>query len=111
MSTVKQDKLSQNEIETSVKWVKPSGFEIQTNDLKASVELAESLGWKRKLIIDPDKGDGVPGSSRWHKVQIMSFDSKEEIACYVKEVSGQSLDKRGSLYTVKMKAVEVLCDE
>jgi len=30
-----------------IKWVKPNGNEVETNDLKASIEAAEALGWKR----------------------------------------------------------------
>ena len=30
-----------------IKWVKPSGDTIETNDLPANVEAAEALGWKR----------------------------------------------------------------
>lgn len=28
------------------KWVKPSGDEVETNDLPATIEAAEKLGWK-----------------------------------------------------------------
>ena len=31
-----------------MKWIKPSGVEVETNDLKASVEAAKALGWKPK---------------------------------------------------------------
>ena len=30
-----------------IKWVKPSGIEIETNDNKATVDYCESLKWKR----------------------------------------------------------------
>ena len=30
-----------------IKWIRPSGNEIETNNTKASVEYAESHGWKR----------------------------------------------------------------
>lgn len=30
-----------------IKWKKPSGLEIETNDEPATVEYCESLGWKR----------------------------------------------------------------
>lgn len=29
-------------------WIRPSGREIETNDLDETVKLAKSLGWKRK---------------------------------------------------------------
>lgn len=29
-----------------MKWVKPSGQEIETNDLPETIEYCESLGWK-----------------------------------------------------------------
>ena len=31
-----------------ITWGKPSGAEIQTNDLPATIATAEGLGWKRK---------------------------------------------------------------
>ena len=30
-----------------IKWVKPSGAKVETNELEANVKAAESLGWKR----------------------------------------------------------------
>lgn len=33
-----------------MKWIKPSGLEIETNDLKATVKYCESLGWKKKEV-------------------------------------------------------------
>ncbi len=32
---------------STIKWVKPNGNEIETNDLKDTVEYCESLNWKR----------------------------------------------------------------
>ena len=29
-------------------WIKPSGTEVETNDLPATIEAAKSLGWKPK---------------------------------------------------------------
>lgn len=31
-----------------IKWVKPNGKEIETNELDATIEAAEKLGWERK---------------------------------------------------------------
>lgn len=31
-----------------IKWVKPSGVEIETNDMPETVAYCESLEWKRK---------------------------------------------------------------
>ncbi len=40
-----------------IKWKKPSGLEIETNDMEATVVYCESLGWKRvkamKLPVEP----------------------------------------------------------
>lgn len=30
-----------------IKWIKPNGNEIETNDEKATIEYCESLGWER----------------------------------------------------------------
>ncbi len=29
-----------------MKWLRPSGVDIETNDLKATIEYCKSLGWK-----------------------------------------------------------------
>lgn len=31
-----------------IKWIKPNDIEVETNDLKATVEYCESLGWMRE---------------------------------------------------------------
>jgi hypothetical protein len=30
-----------------IKWIRPSGTEIETNESEASIEVAKALGWKR----------------------------------------------------------------
>lgn len=31
-----------------MKWIRPSGLEIETNDLEETVKYCKSLGWKEK---------------------------------------------------------------
>lgn len=48
-----------------MKWIKPSGIEIETNDKEETIEYCKSLGWKEKNesvdskpekpIVDPGK--------------------------------------------------------
>jgi hypothetical protein len=38
-----------------MKWVKPSGVEIETRDTEEIIEYCESLGWKRKTSRRPKK--------------------------------------------------------
>jgi hypothetical protein len=45
-----------------MKWVKPNGTEIETNDSDATREYARSLGWKPKR--GRPKKDKVDGDSR-----------------------------------------------
>lgn len=33
-----------------MKWIKPNGNTIEANDNKATIEYAESLGWKRATV-------------------------------------------------------------
>ena len=46
-----------------IKWKKPDGTELETNDAKGTVEYAENAGWKRagdKQVEDkPGSGDGT----------------------------------------------------
>ena len=46
-----------------MKWIKPNGTEIETNDLPATIEAAHNLGWKeakkkpgRKKKVESDDG-------------------------------------------------------
>jgi len=32
----------------TIKWIKPSGVEIQTNDREETIKYCESLGWERE---------------------------------------------------------------
>jgi hypothetical protein len=38
-----------------MKWIRPSGSEIETNDLEETIKHCESLGWKRKEKEEPKK--------------------------------------------------------
>jgi len=94
-----------------IKWKKPSGVEIVTNDLDATIDMAASLGWelvKDSKPMDGDKGHGKPGTMRWHEVQINAMNDKSEVAQYVKSVTSQDIDKRGGLDIVKEKATQAL---
>ena len=44
-----------------IKWERPSGTEITTNEEKATVEAAEALGWKRAN--EPKKRGPKPSKS------------------------------------------------
>ena len=43
-----------------IKWIRPSGSEIVTNDLKRTIETAEDFGWKRKDAEVKPKRRGRP---------------------------------------------------
>ena len=36
-----------------ITWTKPNGTEVETNESKASIEAAKSLGWERKSTEKP----------------------------------------------------------
>jgi hypothetical protein len=38
-----------------MKWIKPSGLEIETNDMKETIEYCKSLGWKDAKSKPKDK--------------------------------------------------------
>jgi len=87
-----------------IKWLKPSGIEVETNE--ESIEAAEALGWKR--VNDGEKGSGQPGSDQWHETAVLGMDSKEEIYQYVVAVCGEHIDLRGSISTIQKKAIKAL---
>jgi len=43
-----------------MKWIRPSGTEIETNDREVTIEYCKSLGWKeaetRKVMSPPKEG-------------------------------------------------------
>lgn len=96
-----------------IKWTKTNGQEIETNDLEATVEYCESLGWKRseqeeRLPTDGDKGSGKPGTMEWHRHWINDLHDKAEIADYVRELTGEKLDLRGNLKAAKTRALKMI---
>ncbi len=80
-----------------IKWIRPSGSEIETGEGKEMEAYAASQGWKRKEAEDT----GEPG----HPIDEM--ESKEEISDYLKSYCVEC-DMRGSLGKVKEKALIAL---
>ena len=93
----------------SIEWIRPSGTNITTNDEKATILHAESLGWSRanqaaeqketkKIICHLDK----------HLSIVNAMSDKDSITKYIEDVFATKLDKRGSLETVKNKATTLI---
>ncbi len=40
-----------------IKWIKPSGAEVETNDLEANIDMALSLGWKTEEMLEKEKAE------------------------------------------------------
>ena len=76
---------------------------------KAEAEKAEKLA-AREYAPDPEKGDGAPGSREWHMNALAGLEDKDEIAAYA-ERCGHSIDKRGSVETVRQKALDAICGD
>lgn len=113
-----------------IKWIKPSGLEITTNERSETVAYCEKLGWERakREILHPakqdnisrsdakaavkkvigDKGWGKPGSIEWHETALYGMHDKKEIEDYVKDICGFDIDRRGGVKAVRNKAVKVL---
>ena len=58
-------------------------------------------------VVDGDKGDGELGSVQWNANAIASMESKEEVLELMENL-GITIDKRGSLATIKTKAISAL---
>ena len=80
-----------------IKWIRPSGSEIETGEGKEMEAYAVSQGWKLK------KPEYTEHSS--HPIDDM--ESKEEISNYL-QGAGVECDMRGSLGKVKAKALAAL---
>ena len=75
-----------------IKWLRPSGTTIETAEGENIESFAKQNGWVRVNASDPLAG----------------LESKEEVFNYVLDKTGISIDKRGSLDTVKAKASSAL---
>lgn len=60
-------------------------------------------------VPDPDKGDGVPGSEDWHRNRLAVLEDKDAIQDYAARC-GAHIDKRGTLDTVREKALRAIVD-
>ena len=77
-----------------MKWLRPSGTIIETGDGEGIRAYAEANGW---VPADEASQNEIPD-------ELFLFEAKEEVFNYVLEKTGISIDKRGSLDTVKGKA-------
>ena len=96
-----------------ITWVRPSGREITTNNRKETIVFAENKGWKLKLDnIEPEINieTDVPVELAHARIEsiINAMTDKDSIEAYVLEAKSIDLDKRGSLDTVKEKAIKAL---
>jgi len=80
-------------------WEKPNGNILETNDEKATVEYCESLGFKPYQHNE---------ETDFHTDCVQSLDTKAGVVDYIKDNFGIVIDKRGSLDTVKSKALDVV---
>ena len=88
-----------------IKWIKPNGLEINTNDLPDTISYAIELGWRP---YDPDEEPQEPiQEENSLEASIGLCETKEELKTLLRE-SGLSVDMRGSLDKVKAKALEVI---
>lgn len=78
-----------------IKWIRPSGSEIETGEGKEMEAYGVSQGWKLKTSKVSTPFDGM--------------ETKDDIADYL-ENAGVSCDMRGSLEKVKEKALAALED-
>lgn len=79
-----------------MKWQKPSGVLIETNDRQETVAEAKRLGWKP--FTENNDVD----------VLINAAETKEELEAVAKEHLNIDLDKRMSLDNMRVRALEVL---
>ena len=75
-------------------WTKPDGLTIEVNDRPGVKEYLGSIGW---ILAEEVSQNEIPD-------ELFLFETKEEVFNYVLEKTGISIDKRGSLDTVKGKA-------
>ena len=81
----------------SIKWKKPSGIEIETNDLPATVAECERLGYER-LTEDIDPVADI----------IKKMKTKDEIDSFVQTSYGLEVDTSGSIAAYKKRVIEAI---
>jgi hypothetical protein len=82
-------------------------------------EKMEAMGWVKDPGLLPEQYDepaheeseaGKEESNHDHELAVMAMDTKDDVESFIKEHYGVDIDKRGSLDTVKDKAIGVIND-
>jgi hypothetical protein len=60
------------------------------------------------FIVNGDKGSGGHGTSEWHRTHIISAESRDAVADYVKDVTGISMEIKGTLTSIKNTALKMI---
>ncbi len=87
-----------------IKWIRPSGRPITTNESDSSIAYAKANNWQR----EGEKFVNVIEVEMGHEKAITTLSTKESIKAYCKDVHGVKIDARGSMDCVKGKAIEAV---
>lgn len=87
-----------------ITWIRPSGRPITTNESPASIAYAELHNWEREgqkfvTVIEKDMS---------FEQAINSLSTKEALKSHLREVHDLKIDMRGSMESVKSKAIKAV---
>lgn len=92
-----------------IKWIRPSGRPITTNESDASIAYAKQHNWQREgdKFVNVVEAVEVEMS---HEKAINSLSTKEALKSHLSEVHGVKIDMRGSIECVKDKAIKAVTE-
>jgi len=105
-----------------ITWIKPNGSEIETADGPNLVEWALDQGWKLKPEVEPEvevepEAESTDQDEAEEQDLVTDCPSiealnaaidKQTMADIIQAFNGETLDLRGSIETVKIKALKML---
>jgi len=90
-----------------IKWIRPSGRPITTNESQASIDYAKLHKWEREgeKFVNVVETVEVEMS---HEKAINSLSTKDALKSHLSDVHGVKIDMRGSMEHVKSKAIKAV---
>ena len=88
------------QVEDRVKVMFPEGFETDIKDLFAKEP--------ESYVKSGDEGCGLPGSLEWHTATINGLETRESVADYVKDITGDDVAPTGRMDYLKKRAIKLV---
>jgi hypothetical protein len=88
------------QVEDRVKILFPEGFEDDISELFKKDS--------KKYVKSGDEGCGLPGSIEWHTASINGLETRQDVAVYVKDLTGDVVAPTGRMDYLKKRAIKLV---